>query len=84
MRTSAHKDQLGVSRLVDQQPIGRDMTFAVANVIARQGVVSVAFWQRLFRLQRPYNQSQLIEIVPRRKKLFEVLLEPALADKLEH
>jgi len=60
------------------------MAFAVADVIARQGVVSVAFWQRRFRLQRPYNQSQLIEIVPRRKKLFEVLLESTLADKLEY
>ncbi|MFT5824648.1 MAG: hypothetical protein ACI8ZW_000129 [Yoonia sp.] len=27
VRTGAHKDQLGCSRLVDQKPIGRDMTF---------------------------------------------------------
>jgi len=60
------------------------MTFAVANVISSQGMISVMLRQRLFRLQRAYYQSQLIEVVPRRKQLLEVLLEPTFTNELEY
>jgi hypothetical protein len=32
MRTGADKNQFGFSRLVDQKPTGRDMTFAVIGI----------------------------------------------------
>jgi len=60
------------------------MTFAVANVISSQGMISIMLRQRLFRLQRAYYQSQLIEVVPRRKQLLEVLLEPTFTNELEY
>jgi len=84
MRAGADKDQLGFSRLVNQQPFGADMAFSVVDVITCQSMISVTLWQKLLRLLCAYDQSQLFEVFFRRKKLFKVLLEPALADELQH
>ena len=53
------EDDLVVDQLVDEQPIGFDVAFASAFVVADQGMITLALWQWFFVDERRENRLEL-------------------------
>ena len=65
VRTRTNQDELCLSALVDQQPIGRDMTFAMILVIAYQSVIAITLGQKVLSSARvSITTASLLKTLP--------------------
>ena len=83
MRTRSNENQKAAVDLIDQQPIGTEMTFAMSSIFAGQGVVAVSLRQRLFRLQQVDGRPELAYVLLARA-LLEVFLKARCSSNLQH
>jgi len=78
MCSHAHKNELKLILFdsVEQCPVRFDMTIPESSIPAAQGVVSVAFGQRIPCAKDLDNRSKLAHILPAFHREQDVLFEP--------